>query len=332
MSAQAEWVEHQVKIQTTAISPEMLVARGFKALGRQIQEDTFLGVETGTQRVRNVGGDLVVLTTKKICLPQNGCNVEERLICLREFSRMKNAQGVICQVKKQRDCFGRDSVSVYLDSVYHLGQFVEINARSEDQLQSVIRELGLEQEPAIRRSYMQLALEAKLPFYIKAVQRFHRKVGEMTFGIVSGVLTALGMLVGMNTATESRFAVIISLAVMGIVDSLSDAYGSFMSKSSDNAGPAESFRFAFGTFLGKLSMSALFSLPFLLIGSLDLAVVIDVVCGLAILAILSAEQAIATQESVRRSVAIKTIFGTVIVIVSYFFGKIAAPIVAVWIS
>jgi hypothetical protein len=47
----------------------------------------------------------------------------------------------------------------------------------------------------------------------------------MSFGLVSGVITSLGLVVGLTVGTQSRIAVIGGIVTIAIADSLSDALG-----------------------------------------------------------------------------------------------------------
>jgi len=50
------------------------------------------------------------------------------------------------------------------------------------------------------------------------------KIG-FSFGLTSGVITALGLMVGLNAGTHSRLAVIGGILTLAIADSFSDALG-----------------------------------------------------------------------------------------------------------
>ncbi len=61
----------------------------------------------------------------------------------------------------------------------------------------------------------------------------HQLVTGISFGITSGVITSLGMIVGMFSATNSKLAVIASIITMAIADGLSDGAGQHMSEESE---------------------------------------------------------------------------------------------------
>jgi len=58
-----------------------------------------------------------------------------------------------------------------------------------------------------------------------AGQYSHQLMIAISFGLTSGTITALGMIVGLYSATSSRLAVVAGIVVMAIADGLADAIG-----------------------------------------------------------------------------------------------------------
>jgi hypothetical protein len=56
----------------------------------------------------------------------------------------------------------------------------------------------------------------------------------MSFGLVSGVITSLGLVVGLTVGTQSRIAVIGGIVTIAIADSLSDALGIHISEEAES--------------------------------------------------------------------------------------------------
>ena len=55
------------------------------------------------------------------------------------------------------------------------------------------------------------------------------KVG-FSFGITSGIITTLGLMVGLNSSTNSKVAVIGGILIIAIADAFSDALGIHISR------------------------------------------------------------------------------------------------------
>ena len=62
---------------------------------------------------------------------------------------------------------------------------------------------------------------------------FHQLITGLSFGLTSSVITSLGMIVGLYSATASRLAVIAGIIIMAIADGMSDAAGVHISEESE---------------------------------------------------------------------------------------------------
>ena len=54
-----------------------------------------------------------------------------------------------------------------------------------------------------------------------------------SFGLTSGIITTLGLMIGLNAGTHSRLAVIGGILVIAIADALSDAFGMHISEEAE---------------------------------------------------------------------------------------------------
>jgi VIT1/CCC1 family predicted Fe2+/Mn2+ transporter len=59
------------------------------------------------------------------------------------------------------------------------------------------------------------------------------KVG-FNFGLTSGIITTLGLMVGLNSSTHSKLVVIGGILTIAMADALSDAMGIHISQESEN--------------------------------------------------------------------------------------------------
>jgi len=108
------------------------------------------------------------------------------------------------------------------------------------------------------------------------------KVG-FSFGLTSGVITTLGLMVGLHSSTHSKFIVIGGILTIAIADSLSDAMGIHMAEESENIHTKkEVWESTFSTFFCKFVFSSIFVLPVLLL-KLQKAIIISIMFGLYIL-------------------------------------------------
>jgi len=108
-----------------------------------------------------------------------------------------------------------------------------------------------------------------------------------SFGLTSGIITTLGLIVGLYSSTHSRLVVIGGILTIAIADAFSDAVGIHISEESENKhAPKEIWESAISTFLSKFIFASTFIIPVLLF-SLLVAIIAGVIWGLSLLSILS---------------------------------------------
>ena len=118
------------------------------------------------------------------------------------------------------------------------------------------------------------------------VNKHSLEVG-FSFGITSGIITTLGLMVGLNSGTHSQVTVIGGILTIAIADSFSDALGIHISEESEGKhSDKEIWQSTFFTFLSKFIFASLFILPILFF-DLSLAIIISIVSGLFLLSMLS---------------------------------------------
>jgi VIT1/CCC1 family predicted Fe2+/Mn2+ transporter len=101
-----------------------------------------------------------------------------------------------------------------------------------------------------------------------------------SFGLPSGVVTTLGLMVGLNSTTQSHFVVIGGILTIAIADSLSEAMGMHFAQESENTLSHEDvWKSTFFTFLAKFIFSFIFIFPVLIL-ELNTAIIICVIIGI----------------------------------------------------
>lgn len=108
-----------------------------------------------------------------------------------------------------------------------------------------------------------------------------------SFGVTSGIITTLGLIVGLNSSTRSSIVIIGSILVIAIADSMSDAFGIHISEESENNhSQKEIWESTIATFLSKFIFALTFIIPILFL-ELSTAVIVSVLWGLSLIAIFS---------------------------------------------
>jgi VIT1/CCC1 family predicted Fe2+/Mn2+ transporter len=109
----------------------------------------------------------------------------------------------------------------------------------------------------------------------------------ISFGLTSGIITTLGLMVGLNSGTGSKMVIIGGILMIAIADAFSDALGIHVSEESENRhSPKEIWESTAYTFLSKFVFSLTF-LAAILIFPLALAIKINIIWGLSLLSLFS---------------------------------------------
>jgi len=149
----------------------------------------------------------------------------------------------------------------------------------------------------------------------------HSLKSGLGFGLTSGVITTLGLMVGLYSGTNSKIAVIGGILTIAISDSMSDALGIHVSQESQNKNSVRAiWEATFATFLSKLILTLSFIIPVLLF-ELFQAILISVVWGLSILSFFSFIIAKQQRENPWKAVAEHLTISFVVVLITYFVGN-----------
>ncbi len=141
-----------------------------------------------------------------------------------------------------------------------------------------------------------------------------------SFGLTSGIITTLGLMVGLHSGTHSRLVVIGGILIIAIADAFSDALGIHLSEESENKHTTkEIWESTISTFLTKLVFALTFIIPVLLF-ELSTAIVVSVIWGLSVLSILSFS--IAKEQKVKpwKAIAEHLIIALVVIVITHYVG------------
>ncbi len=146
------------------------------------------------------------------------------------------------------------------------------------------------------------------------------------FGLASGVITTLGLMIGLYSSTNSKSVVIGGIIVIAIADALSDALGIHISEESSNKNShREIWEATFSTFISKFLISIFFVAP-LLVMELKMAIMFSVVLGVLLIAVfsyyLSRAQKISPANVIGEHIAI-TFF---VIIATYYIGVLVTKL------
>jgi len=142
----------------------------------------------------------------------------------------------------------------------------------------------------------------------------------LSFGLTSGVVTTLGLIVGLAAGTQSRLAVVGGIVTIAVADALSDALGIHLAQeSTPDVSHAEVWSATLFTFVAKFVTTLSFLTPVLLL-PLEQAIVVSVVWGYLIIGILSYLLARSQELNPLAVTAEHIAIATFVVAASHFIG------------
>ena len=142
-----------------------------------------------------------------------------------------------------------------------------------------------------------------------------------SFGLTSGIITTLGLMVGLNAGTGSKLVVIGGILTIAIADAFSDALGIHISEESENKHtPKQIWAATLATFFSKFIFALTFIVP-VLIFDLATAIVISIIWGLTALCLFSYRMAREQNESSFKVIAEHLLIATVVIILTNYIGS-----------
>ncbi len=152
------------------------------------------------------------------------------------------------------------------------------------------------------------------------VFRHSLKVG-FSFGLTSGIITTLGLMVGLQAGTGSKLAVIGGILTIAIADAFSDALGIHISEESEDRHTHKQIWIStIATFFFKFIFALTFVVPVLLF-ELSTAVGVSIVWGMFALCVFSYRMAREQNEAVWKVVSEHLAIAVVVVVLTYYVGR-----------
>ena len=145
------------------------------------------------------------------------------------------------------------------------------------------------------------------------------------FGLTSGIITTLGLIIGLNSGTGSRIVILAGILTIAIADSFSDAIGIHISEESSHKDitKREIWESTLATFFSKFIFALSFIVPFLLF-NLDLAIIVSLIWGFLLITLFSYYVAKIQEAPILKSIFEHIIMTIFVVIITHYTG--------VWIS
>jgi len=140
------------------------------------------------------------------------------------------------------------------------------------------------------------------------------------FGLTSGVITTLGLIVGLSSGTHSKEIVLSGILVIAVADAFSDALGIHISEESDSKNERRQiWESTFSTFASKFLVALTFAVPILAL-PLSAAMVASVLWGLALIGVFSFYLAVQKKKKPARVILEHLIISVLVIVAAYYIG------------
>ena len=157
----------------------------------------------------------------------------------------------------------------------------------------------------------------------------HQLVTGISFGLTTAVITSLGMIVGMHSATSSKLAVVAGIAVMAVADGLSDAVSLHTAEEAEveeGKGKHTSKEIWLTTLFAFLSVSGFtltFAIPVLLF-PFETALFVAVAWGMLLIILLNSYIAKIRKGNPIKLISEHILLAIFVIIVSHLVGNLIA--------
>jgi len=147
--------------------------------------------------------------------------------------------------------------------------------------------------------------------------------GGFSFGLTSGIITTLGLIVGLHSGTHSKLTIVGGILIIAVADAFSDALGMHLSIESERKHKQKYiWEATFSTFFAKFIFALTFIIPILLISSLTKAIIVSVIWGLLLLAVLSAYIAKREKISISKSIFEHVLIALAVIVITHYLGDL----------
>jgi len=155
------------------------------------------------------------------------------------------------------------------------------------------------------------------------------KIG-FSFGLTSGIITTLGLMIGLNSGTNSKIAVLGGILTIAIADSFSDAMGIHVSEESEEVHTdREIWESTLCTFFVKFIVASSFIIPVIFL-NLTNAMIFSLIYGFSLLGIFSYKMAIKQNKKISYVVLEHILVGMLVVFLAHFSGVLISNIFQIY--
>ena len=143
----------------------------------------------------------------------------------------------------------------------------------------------------------------------------------LSFGLTSGIITTLGLIVGLNATANSKIIIIGGILTIAIADAMSDAMGIHISKEAERRNTTRDvWESTISTFITKFAFAITFIFPVLFL-PLDIAIIVSVTWGLLLLGLFSFYIARIQNKSPGKIIAEHILIAILVILATDYIGS-----------
>jgi vacuolar iron transporter family protein len=139
------------------------------------------------------------------------------------------------------------------------------------------------------------------------------------FGLTSGVITTLGLIVGLNSGTHSKLTIIGGVLIIAFADALSDSFGMHIVKESEKQSKEKIWTTTLTTFIAKLIIALTFLIPIIFL-NINSAVYASILWGIFLIASLSFRISKQNKHNALTIISEHLIIMFIVIATSYYIG------------
>ncbi|MEM5798307.1 MAG: hypothetical protein QXP39_03260 [Candidatus Aenigmatarchaeota archaeon] len=166
-----------------------------------------------------------------------------------------------------------------------------------------------------------------------AERYFHQWMSGLSFGLTTAVITSLGLIIGMWSATSSKLAMISAVIITAVADGLSDSVSMHtaeeaqMDKGRARYTEKEIWLTTIFTFLSVCGFSMTFTIPIILL-PLYPAVIVSIAWGFLLIIFLNLYIAKLRKTSPIKVISEHILLTLFVIIASYLIGNVISMVIA----
>ena len=136
------------------------------------------------------------------------------------------------------------------------------------------------------------------------------------FGITSGIITTLGLMVGLFSGTHSKLVVLGGIIIIAIADAFSDSFGIHISEESAGKSKKSVWQSTISAFTTKFLTALIFIIPVIFL-ILKTAIIVNVILGLILLSIFTLK--ISNKKPIKHLFE-HLLIAIIVITITYFVG------------